>query len=323
MNKGYYFLLSYLVFTSCSVDFFSPVVEVDIPVLPSKLVVFSHFEEGTDKLFAMVTKTRPILDQNEYPFTKIDTFWQGTRGSSQFFLHIQRGADTVSDVKIEIFKNNISWVQLTQVSNFKSLYSISLPNKLVYEKGVLYTMKVSAPGFESVEANAAMPRPVEVNHIGIRRGIKLAIPNEPFNSDPFNEFSIEFNDPSDESNYYSAFVFYFDSIRGHYTHGQDLHSFDLRSESGKIRDESFNGNLTIWNTHEYAWNNSNNFQDTHADITLHSISESAYLYSLSLSRYYKAQDNPFSEPVIVYSNVKNGYGVFSCGASRTKRVKIE
>jgi hypothetical protein len=57
-------------------------------------------------------------------------------------------------------------------------------------------------------------------------------------------------------------------------------------------------------------------------FSLHHVSASFYQYSLSARRYDDAEDNPFAEPVILYSNVKNGYGVFSMGSTRKYIIQV-
>jgi len=44
-------------------------------------------------------------------------------------------------------------------------------------------------------------------------------------------------------------------------------------------------------------------------IKLYSISEGYYNYKKSVQEWNKNKDNPFTEPVIIYSNVVNGMGI--------------
>ena len=45
-------------------------------------------------------------------------------------------------------------------------------------------------------------------------------------------------------------------------------------------------------------------------VELHSITADQYKYRKSLGAYRDAEDNPFAEPVLLYGNIKNGYGIF-------------
>ncbi|OFY88145.1 MAG: hypothetical protein A2236_13130 [Bacteroidetes bacterium RIFOXYA2_FULL_33_7] len=46
-------------------------------------------------------------------------------------------------------------------------------------------------------------------------------------------------------------------------------------------------------------------------ISLYSISEAFYKYSISLDEQQNVAGNPFAEPVQVYNNVTDGYGIFA------------
>jgi hypothetical protein len=46
-------------------------------------------------------------------------------------------------------------------------------------------------------------------------------------------------------------------------------------------------------------------------IDLQQVDKSYYLYAVSEQKYQQTRNNPFTEPVQVYSNVKNGFGLFS------------
>ena len=46
-------------------------------------------------------------------------------------------------------------------------------------------------------------------------------------------------------------------------------------------------------------------------VYLNSLSKEFYKYALSFSEQIETGDNPFTEPVKVYSNIENGLGVFA------------
>ncbi|MEP7320448.1 MAG: DUF4249 domain-containing protein [Saprospiraceae bacterium] len=306
-------LICIALFSSCSEDFFSPVIEIDLPVPKAKLVVYGHLEEGSDTIYIQVTRTRPLLDNTAYPALKTDTFFYDPRDRTKFYIHHVIGSDTVSNVVIHLSLNKTSIASFNDVPGKKGVYYAVLPQPLQFEPGNEYTLQVSAPGYTTVEATESMPRPVDIDSIAYRKKIRLSIPGDPFNSDVFNEYSYYFKDPGPDLNYYFASGYYWDSIHA-VTQPIDLFSYDLKSVEGFLSDESFNGKPIVWNVHEYVWNHSGQFQ--YAYFYLHSLSKAYYLYQLSIRRYEKARDDPFAEPVILYTNIKNGYGFFSLGASR-------
>ncbi len=58
------------------------------------------------------------------------------------------------------------------------------------------------------------------------------------------------------------------------------------------------------------------------DVRLDHIDPSYFFYSISKEKYYRANDNPFVEPVQVYSNVKNGFGLLSSYSRVSRNFKI-
>ncbi len=48
-----------------------------------------------------------------------------------------------------------------------------------------------------------------------------------------------------------------------------------------------------------------------------------YEYHRSVIRSTRAQDNPFAEPVLVYSNIQDGLGVFAAFDRQTVEVRIK
>jgi hypothetical protein len=53
-----------------------------------------------------------------------------------------------------------------------------------------------------------------------------------------------------------------------------------------------------------------------------SIDRNAYLYYLSFARHMWNQGDPFAEPVVVYTNIENGIGVFGSSSVFTKSFKM-
>lgn len=46
-------------------------------------------------------------------------------------------------------------------------------------------------------------------------------------------------------------------------------------------------------------------------VELHSLTYNYYRYLKSQGSYIDNKENPFSEPAVIYSNVINGYGIFT------------
>jgi hypothetical protein len=89
-------------------------------------------------------------------------------------------------------------------------------------------------------------------------------------------------------------------------------------EQGLFNDLLFNGQnksleIEIPNYNEtgneigYQWS----YKTLSLRLYLHNISKSYYYYRTSLELYQSASGNPFAQPVQVYSNIENGFGVFA------------
>jgi hypothetical protein len=64
------------------------------------------------------------------------------------------------------------------------------------------------------------------------------------------------------------------------------------------------------------------FEFSYFCIELQSVTKDLYLYLLSFSAYNQTRDNFLSEPVLVYTNVANGLGVFGALSSSADTIRI-
>ena len=46
-------------------------------------------------------------------------------------------------------------------------------------------------------------------------------------------------------------------------------------------------------------------------VILRNTSKSYYLYQQSVKLYYWVDEDPFAQPVQIYNNINNGFGIFS------------
>jgi len=143
-------------------------------------------------------------------------------------------------------------------------------------------------------------------------------------SDQHNDnfrFNIKINDTENETNYYMLkiekvnAVYYNNNVQIVYTNSEDLSIETQWQGSQVINDNLFNGkaktfSLDIDLSNLYNYNN----EPIKFYISLYSISKDYYLYAVTSQAQQNTNGSPFSEPVMVYNNIKNGYGIFA-GAS--------
>ena len=134
-------------------------------------------------------------------------------------------------------------------------------------------------------------------------------------------FNIKINDSENETNYYMLKIekvnsdYYNNNVQIVYTNSEDLSIETQWQGSQVINDNLFNGkaktfSLDIDLSNLYNYNN----EPIKFYISLYSISKDCYLYAVTSQAQQNTNGSPFSEPVMVYNNIKNGYGIFA-GAS--------
>jgi hypothetical protein len=150
---------------------------------------------------------------------------------------------------------------------------------------------------------------------------------------------LTYNDAPDKSNYYqlSCKVTYLDPNNNTYTYDQGLWPTDDNERffdgynNGKLlwNDKLTNGKevsfkFVYYDTYEYGKKSNRSEESARFVFYFKSISKEYYTYLKSIDVYYETGegDNPFSEPVVIYSNVENGYGIMGGYTQDTTSVKL-
>lgn len=199
-----------------------------------------------------------------------------------------------------------------------------------------YTIKGGAPGFPQIEASSIIPAYIPVKVLTYKP--KARKKND---GTLLDEVTISFNDPPNENNFYGVYfkkanqnnswspVFCFsskdrdlDEVREKF----DPIDPDPCLESAMLTDLNFNGSEKTLKF-EIPSADMNSFVNTQTGaimrplIRLEHITEDYYRYIKSRNRNISVQGNPFAEPVNVYTNVKNGYGIFTFYTSSEQEIK--
>lgn len=216
--------------------------------------------------------------------------------------------------------------------------------KPIADDKATYTVQVSATGFTTIEASQKMVgAPAKIDTVIATQNVKVSKPldlNNPFDpfGDPYNatQFTFYFKDGVNEINYYTAFgvakLPNDPNLRG-----LRAESRDAVSENNYLNAKNLDGKSIVWSTHTRRIgggrgqggpgrggpNGSSQVPaGTVVTLTLSSVSYDRFLFEQSYATYLSALNNPFSEPVILHSNIKNGYGVFTTASERTFMVKF-
>ncbi len=310
-------------FFACDEDSFQPIVEVQIPAHKTRLLVRADWTAGSDSLAVFVSKSRGVLDKTKYP---------------------KYPFDTVADAKVELLRNG---QLLGTIPYFEAGYHYKKGLfKLDSTAGTVYTIRVSAPNLETVEASQTTQNPFVVLRGGYRRdGAVYTDPFDPFSTpEKGDELNIEFQDNATEENYYfleSVFsnryfgrvaIFSRDTLNRTFTSAAYLQDIDPNMDNSVLPDRAFSGKSYLWRfwfRPDLYFNpttfgtGANSFQSRlkkgdRASLTVRSVNKDFALFDKTLKLAYDVNDNPFfTEPVILYSNIKNGYGIFTISRVQT------
>jgi hypothetical protein len=193
--------------------------------------------------------------------------------------------------------------------------------------GFSYTVKVNAPGFTQVEAKTAVPSQSAIASVSRAKNARTNS-----NNVTYDEVTIKLNDPA-ETNFY--LVQFFGASYGGggtqpiycvSTNDKDVEPIgdnadplatDNCYDGGRLllKDVNFNGAQKIVRFFVESMQLADYVEPTgkinRPYVKVMRVTEDYFRFLKSYSNYYSSNDNPFAEPVNVYGNVKNGYGIFS------------
>jgi len=204
-----------------------------------------------------------------------------------------------------------------------------------------YRLEVKHPVLDAVHSEVKLPPLVPILDVDTARYL------DEYDNDRYS-LNVGISDPQGEDNYYAmsiaitsrvydwntqeltdsteTFMIYFHSIDQGDVAGSDIVQNDINyyiDDKLFISDDIFDGQ-----DHEFALAIDYYFLEFKSDtimldVRLDHIDPSYYFYSVSKRKYYQADGNPFSEPVQVYNNVENGFGIMSAYTRSSKQFYID
>lgn len=208
-------------------------------------------------------------------------------------------------------------------------------------KGKTYQIEVSAKDRSTVKAVTTIPDSIPINF--------LTSTITKINQDTTRlDVDFKFSDPVDQTNFYALEVYglqnyydrhndcftdslvfdhYYPKINGKSDDFLDLFFLDVNQDVNLddklffsdqiINGQDFKIQFSILRT---PYNHIPDSVDFY--IKLQQVDSSYYNYAVSEKKYRKAVDNPFSEPVLFYTNVSNGYGLFTSYNESVREIKV-
>jgi Domain of unknown function (DUF4249) len=309
------FALSLLSLAACTQtqleSYFTPVVDIPVPAHVQKLVMQAEWTVGNDSLSVMVSKSRGALDSGTY--LNPNTY------------------DTVGNAKVELLRDGKIVATLPYYQN--GFHYLRGGHKLDTTSGLAYTLRVSSPVLPTIEATQLTPKTAKIRRVAFTKdGATKADPLDIFEGKPrtkiVDEYVIEFDDIPNQENFYAAYVI-IEYVATGVVQRLDLGSLDEIAESNMVKDKTFQNKTFAWRLWSQNFKggrggpNNNPVIASGDKITfyLRSLTADQYLFRKSLDLY--KQSNVFSEPVILHTNVKNGYGIFTTQAVSVAKITVK
>ncbi|MBN2682852.1 MAG: DUF4249 domain-containing protein [Bacteroidales bacterium] len=279
MKKLKYIIVSLTVFIFISCE---KTLDMDIPDGEHKIVINSLFSDADSSILVHVSKSLHVLDK-----------------SDQLNL---------PGAKVKLYENNSFVASLDSIGD--GLFSLE---SIVMEHGRKYEIEVSCQGLTTARASNTIPQKIAIESIDT-----LSVTRYQSN---LIECRMKINDPGSVKNFYivRAMSFSFDEY-DEYEYPASLISDDPVVEeylewgdNGFVfSDELINGKnyelifyMDKWAVSSWSGN------PVFITFILESVSEEYYKYAISYSRHQASRNNPFAEPVQVFCNVENGFGIFA------------
>ena len=283
-------IISYLNFVSCN----SFVTEIDPSQLPStdsRLVLSCYISPQDTIISAKLTETKTVISTG------------GTRAD------ITNGIMKISD--------GTKTVPLVYDSNL--LYYRALPSQMPIVVGKTYTMTVSTPDGRSISSKCTVPSPITIKEIKVDSGTAVTLRN--LNAKEVKEYYLKliWQDIAGSADYYRGFGFVTGTFKDRNntvtqrTDGVDFTGLDDKNSDGQL--------LTLNVTYQPARNSTSATLQKltvglfHADINYFNYHESL--------RKQRTNNNPFAEPVLLYTNVEGGFGCFVAYNATWKDLKVK
>ncbi len=282
------FILLLVGLVSCD-DFFISDVEPPKSGVETQLIVHSYLSPNENVILVSVKQSKPLFSE------KYEKFEEKQVEDAKVVLTNQRTKEKIT-------------IPFDSARRKYATYTSEFP----INEGNTYQLNVSTPNGKSAEAFCTIPKAVNVKI----RNIKLKTVENHY-KEKYTQISFEFDDLSEYKNYYGAFA-----VVKYLGYAED---YKGRVEVELERKNEFV--LTTLDNDEktfYAKSKNKNFipldKIKSVEIKVYSMDKNYYNYKKTVEMQMKNDDeNPFKEPTIIVSNIKNGLGVF--GAYTVKKVK--
>ncbi len=319
------------------------------PDLPEQICTVAIIDADDTTSF---TYQNPYTHPNYLRYISIEKSFQSEYSEAQ--------DDTLKTISFSIFSENEELLSVCIDSNLRNLEYYKLPRDIEFNSGEKYFLKAQSDGVNDISSEIFVPEPApSLKLISVHKETEPGIKFSKINCHNYLDDSIKYavldiSFSSQKGLYYAILLegyginlnlppgilgFLDFSVRNNYVHGFDAIFYGLKMShlncSGDgppllqsrvkaffIDGENIPGdmcNLTL----------SAKFNDgyslyhflTSFRIKLLSVPRDLYIFEKSLYTYERNYVDPFSEPVFLNGNIKNGNGIFAiCRSSEVTKI---
>ena len=299
----YFFFLMILALSLAACEnFFETQIELPVPD-HEPVIALTGFVSSSDTGMVSLRITRTYGLFEEYP---------------------SEADDQLSGATARLFENGDLLMEFEESEDFITNYQAPIPG-VFGGIGNTYQLEVSHPDLGSAKAVQTIPEPVPVSDISFR----------PLNPNSLSgtegELEITLTDPAGEENFYEFLILqrcsytYIDyngnevteefedpvSISNELSTDPNL-TIGYNNATLLVSDQNFDGEKVTLRTEFYYCTDGEPMEEDKEIFTLvwRTVTPDYFYFSRSLNASQNAADNPFAEPVSLYSNVEGGIGAF-------------
>ncbi len=265
-------------------------------------------------------KVIPFTGEVTQPKIVVNSLFQSNRPwevhiSSSLSVIDTGTLSNIENASVVILDNQNNLIEFLDHDSLGFYYGNTYP-----EAGQLYKIQVEAPNYVNINAEDQLPDSINISNvdtsssnIGDNERMDISITfTDPINFQNFYRIEIEvgllYEDDFGNMEYFEfpASMILEDPVFENYGGGPVI--------QGLFTDNSFDGEektieIQIDNIVK-EFDKDDQLEIDHITLLLYNITEPTYLFSKSYQVYESASGNPFAQPVQVYSNVNNGFGIF-------------
>lgn len=266
------FIIPVLVLSACEDD----VDLKDLGIEP-KMVLYCHLSPSFDTTVVFLSNSQPLLSSNSSDLS------------------------VIKNATVEISKDNKTWKKFIY-NAIKERYVLS-KNDFPIEEGESYYIRASSPDYsETISSSCTVPYYRDVN---LKNDIKLAYDYGML----IIKCDLSWTDYVGEFNYYCLTSY---SIYENYDSTKIINCSNIYNDSTYnylFSDEEYDG-CTLDATYYVYPDFETDIVDT-VYFSFVQMDKNNYLYETTAMNNYFGDFLGFTEPTLLYNNIKNGYGLFS------------